>query len=81
MKYIFRFNGPFVVVISYLSEMHTANMRAKILLYTSAFYSIGNISLPLIAWAIIPNDWPITIIEGVYGKFHFPFRLLEKNSY
>ncbi|CAK1543749.1 unnamed protein product [Leptosia nina] len=53
----FLFNGPFAVLISYLAELHRTELRARVILLTSLFYTIANTSLPLLAWAILTQDW------------------------
>ncbi|XP_059054633.1 synaptic vesicle glycoprotein 2A-like [Achroia grisella] len=53
----FFFNGPFAVLISYLAELHRTELRAKVILLTSLFYTIANTALPLLAWAILTKDW------------------------
>ncbi|XP_068623516.1 synaptic vesicle glycoprotein 2A-like [Battus philenor] len=53
----FLFNGPFAVLISYIAELHRTELRARVILLTSLFYTIANTTLPLLAWAILTNDW------------------------
>ncbi|CAF4818262.1 unnamed protein product [Pieris macdunnoughi] len=53
----FLFNGPFAVLISYLAEMHRSELRARVILLTSLFYTIANATLPLLAWATLTQDW------------------------
>ncbi|XP_023944576.1 synaptic vesicle glycoprotein 2B-like [Bicyclus anynana] len=57
----FLFNGPFAVLISYLAEMHRTDLRARVLLLTSLFFTIANTTLPLLAWAIITKDLDFNI--------------------
>ncbi|XP_077287897.1 synaptic vesicle glycoprotein 2A-like [Arctopsyche grandis] len=64
----FIFNGPFAVMMSYISELHASTIRSKVLVYVNSYCAIGNIILPLIAWGIIPNEWSITLF-GSY-KLH-----------
>ncbi|XP_049870515.1 synaptic vesicle glycoprotein 2C-like [Pectinophora gossypiella] len=52
----FLFNGPFAVLISYLAEMHRTELRARVILLTSLFYTIANTTLPLLAWGILTRD-------------------------
>ncbi|KAM3956181.1 synaptic vesicle glycoprotein 2C [Aphomia sociella] len=53
----FLFNGPFAVLISYLAELHRTELRARVILLTSLFYTIANTTLPLLAWAILTQNW------------------------
>ncbi|KAL4711603.1 hypothetical protein ACJJTC_003620 [Scirpophaga incertulas] len=53
----FLFNGPCAVLISYLAEVHRTELRARVLLLTSLFYTVANVTLPLLAWAVLTQDW------------------------
>ncbi|PZC75841.1 hypothetical protein B5X24_HaOG205585 [Helicoverpa armigera] len=55
------FNGPFAVLISYLAELHRTELRARVILLTSLFYTFANTTLPLLAWAILTKDWDFSI--------------------
>ncbi|XP_047025917.1 synaptic vesicle glycoprotein 2A-like [Helicoverpa zea] len=57
----FLFNGPFAVLISYLAELHRTELRARVILLTSLFYTFANTTLPLLAWAILTKDWDFSI--------------------
>ncbi|KAJ0177529.1 hypothetical protein K1T71_006402 [Dendrolimus kikuchii] len=59
----FLFNGPFAVLISYLAEMHRTQLRARVILLSSLFYTFASISLPLLAWAILIHDWEFHLIQ------------------
>ncbi|XP_073952770.1 synaptic vesicle glycoprotein 2C-like isoform X2 [Choristoneura fumiferana] len=61
----FLFNGPFAVLISYIAELHRTELRARVILLTSLFYTIANVTLPLLAWAFLTQDWRFPIA----GKF------------
>ncbi|RVE42011.1 hypothetical protein evm_013339 [Chilo suppressalis] len=60
----FLFNGPFAVLLSYLAEVHRTELRARVILLTSLFYTVANTTLPILAWAILTRDWHFFI----YGK-------------
>ncbi|CAG9580236.1 unnamed protein product [Danaus chrysippus] len=60
----FLFNGPFAVLISYLAELHRADLRARVILLSSFFFTLANTTLPLLAWAIITQDWEFTLFGG-----------------
>ncbi|CAD0244634.1 unnamed protein product [Spodoptera exigua] len=60
----FLFNGPFAVLISYLAELHRTELRARVILLTSLFYTFANTTLPLVAWAILTKDWELTLFGG-----------------
>ncbi|XP_063635472.1 synaptic vesicle glycoprotein 2B-like isoform X1 [Cydia splendana] len=59
----FLFNGPFAVLISYLAEMHRTELRARVILLTSLFYTFANSTLPLLAWGVLTHDWTFQITE------------------
>ncbi|GBP59831.1 Synaptic vesicle glycoprotein 2C [Eumeta japonica] len=61
----FLFNGPFAVLLSYIAELHRTELRARVILYTSLFYTIAHSTLPLLAWAVLTKAWEFKI----YGKF------------
>ncbi|GBP59828.1 Synaptic vesicle glycoprotein 2C [Eumeta japonica] len=61
----FLFNGPYAVLLSYIAELHRTELRARVILYTSLFYTIANSTLPLLAWAVLTKDWHLKI----YGNF------------
>ena len=55
--------------MSYLSEFHGLKYRSRVMMSTGMFFSFANITLPLLAWFIIPKQhWNITFIEGYFGK-------------
>ncbi|KAJ8724671.1 hypothetical protein PYW08_016145 [Mythimna loreyi] len=53
----FLFNGPFAVLVSYIAELHRTELRARVILLTNLFFTFANITLPLLAWAILTKDW------------------------
>ncbi|XP_041988941.1 synaptic vesicle glycoprotein 2A-like isoform X2 [Aricia agestis] len=57
----FIFNGPFAVLISYIAELHRTSLRARVILLTSLFYTIANVTLPLLAWGILVNKWDVPV--------------------
>ncbi|XP_013190386.2 synaptic vesicle glycoprotein 2C-like [Amyelois transitella] len=62
----FLFNGPFAVLISYLAELHRTELRARVILLTSLFYTIANTTLPLLAWAILTKEWHFYIFGNSF---------------
>ncbi|XP_059618169.1 synaptic vesicle glycoprotein 2A-like [Phlebotomus argentipes] len=58
--------GPFAVLMSYVAEMHGAKHRARIVLTVGTFFSIGNIILPCIAWAVLPRSWTVTFVANIF---------------
>ncbi|XP_050678013.1 synaptic vesicle glycoprotein 2A-like isoform X2 [Leptidea sinapis] len=53
----FLFNGSFAVLVSYLAELHRTQLRARVILLTSLFFTIANTTLPLLAWALLTREW------------------------
>lgn len=49
--------GPFAVLMSYISEFHGTNHRSRVMMVIGMFFSLATISLPAIAWFIIPKSW------------------------
>ncbi|XP_038220267.1 synaptic vesicle glycoprotein 2A-like [Zerene cesonia] len=62
----FLFNGPFAVLISYLAELHRTELRARVILLSSLFYTIASTTLPLLAWAILTQDWHFKPFGGSF---------------
>lgn len=57
--------GPFAVLMAYLSEFHSLQHRSRVMMMVGIFYSIANVLLPSLAWAIIPqSDWDFTLFDG-----------------
>lgn len=68
----FRFNGPFAVLISYIAELHRTELRARVILLSSLFYTLASTTLPLLAWALLDDQYTITIYPGYFGNYlHF----------
>ncbi|CAB3235115.1 unnamed protein product [Arctia plantaginis] len=59
----FLFNGPFAVLVSYLAELHRTELRARVILLTSLFFTIANTTLPLLAWAILTKNMDFYIFN------------------
>ncbi|XP_072949773.1 synaptic vesicle glycoprotein 2A-like [Epargyreus clarus] len=62
----FLFNGPFAVLISYLAELHRTELRARVIVLTSLFYTFANITLPMLAWAILTQNWEFALFGNKY---------------
>lgn len=57
--------GPFAVLMAYLSEFHSLQHRSRVMMMVGIFYSIANVLLPSLAWAIIPqSDWDFALFDG-----------------
>ncbi|XP_066590146.1 synaptic vesicle glycoprotein 2B-like isoform X3 [Prorops nasuta] len=57
-------SGPFAALMSYLAEIHDNNHRSRTYMWLGVFFSLGNISLPCIAWLIIPQKWDWSFMNG-----------------
>ncbi|XP_024943449.1 synaptic vesicle glycoprotein 2B isoform X2 [Cephus cinctus] len=57
-------SGPFASLMSYLAEIHGEEHRSRTYMWLGVFFSLGNISVPCIAWLIIPQDWQLNIFDG-----------------
>ncbi|XP_037029687.1 synaptic vesicle glycoprotein 2C [Bradysia coprophila] len=49
--------GPFAVLMSYLSEFHGTDHRSRVMMVIGMFFSLATISLPALAWFVIPKSW------------------------
>ncbi|XP_026824630.1 synaptic vesicle glycoprotein 2C isoform X1 [Ooceraea biroi] len=56
-------SGPYAALMSYLAEIHDEVHRSRSYMWLGVFFSLGNISLPCIAWLIIPKKWDITFLS------------------
>ncbi|XP_071554295.1 synaptic vesicle glycoprotein 2B isoform X2 [Temnothorax nylanderi] len=56
-------SGPYAALMSYLAEIHNEAHRSRSYMWLGVFFSLGNISLPCIAWLIIPQKWYITFLS------------------
>lgn len=55
----FRINGPFVAFTSYLSEFHSSKYRPRMQMILGTIYSSGSIIMPMLAWAVFPQNFDI----------------------
>lgn len=55
--------GPYAALMSYLAEIHDEVNRSRSYMWLGVFFSLGNISLPCIAWLILPQKWDITFLS------------------
>ncbi|XP_047348212.1 synaptic vesicle glycoprotein 2B-like isoform X3 [Vespa velutina] len=58
-------SGPYAALMSYLAEVHDENHRSRTYMWLGVFFSLGNISLPCIAWLIIPQKWNWSLLNGL----------------
>lgn len=49
------------------------------MLFQSAYKSLGQIVLSLITWAVLIQDWRVTIFDGHIGEYCSVFRNIEEN--
>uniref|UniRef100_A0A0C9RFK5 Sv2c_0 protein n=1 Tax=Fopius arisanus TaxID=64838 RepID=A0A0C9RFK5_9HYME len=57
-------SGPYAALMSYLAEVHGEQQRSRIYMWLGVFFSLGHISIPCLAWIIIPQDFRIPIFNG-----------------
>ncbi|XP_076644721.1 synaptic vesicle glycoprotein 2B isoform X2 [Halictus rubicundus] len=55
-------SGPYAALMSYLAEVHNETHRSRTYMWLGVFFSLGNISLPCIAWLIIPQKWNMNLL-------------------
>ncbi|CAH0554073.1 unnamed protein product [Brassicogethes aeneus] len=60
------FNGFFIggcsaVIYAYAGEFHDQNFRPKTIAWMTTFVAFGNMFLPSLAWAILPQQWSYNI--------------------
>lgn len=59
-------SGPYAALMSYLAEVHDETHRSRTYMWLGVFFSLGNISLPCIAWLIIPQKWYVNLLSGTF---------------
>ncbi|XP_071051172.1 synaptic vesicle glycoprotein 2C-like [Onthophagus taurus] len=59
-------NGPFVTLTSVLSEYHSSKYRAQVVLFIGLIYGLANMTMPLLAWLIIPLNWNVKFLNGTF---------------
>lgn len=64
-----RVNGPFAVLMSYLSEFHNTNARPRVMMMVGIYFALATLSLPGLAWAIFPQDWQFYIGSWVVNTW------------
>ncbi len=47
--------------MSYISEFHGTDHRSRVMMIIGMFFSLATISLPAIAWFVIPKAWTLQI--------------------
>ncbi|CAH1105959.1 unnamed protein product [Psylliodes chrysocephalus] len=61
-------NGPFAATTSQITEFHSTKYRGLVSISRGIFFSIGNLIIPLMSWAILPRHWDFKIFN--YFEFH-----------
>ncbi|XP_044727471.1 organic cation/carnitine transporter 7-like [Chrysoperla carnea] len=62
------------IIYAYVSEFHGLNHRPAVLTFTSSFVALASITVPAMAWIILPMDWSFDISS--LGITYRPWRLL-----
>ncbi|KAL5273779.1 hypothetical protein ACFFRR_000498 [Megaselia abdita] len=53
----FIINGPFAILMSFLSEFHNNKMRSRVMMFVGLCFAFATLSLPGLAWSIFPQNW------------------------
>lgn len=71
--FYFSVSGPSATIYAYLGEFHTIKHRSRVIMYASVIFGLTCISLPLMAWLVINQQWQfyIPVIDVVFK----PWRL------
>ncbi|KAI8129156.1 Synaptic vesicle glycoprotein 2A, partial [Lucilia cuprina] len=57
-------NGPGAVLFTYLTELHGPKYRPRVLMALGMVQSLGTLILPMLAWAILSQDWDFVLFES-----------------
>lgn len=60
----FSVNGPFAALTAYLSELHTAKYRARVMFLFGILNCLANIIMPLLAWLVLPINLEIPLFNN-----------------
>ncbi|KAJ9595019.1 hypothetical protein L9F63_013685, partial [Diploptera punctata] len=60
-------SGPFAVLLTYLAEFNSSQHRARIMMIVGIYTSLGIITVPGLAWLLIPQSWSWTL----FGDYKF----------
>ncbi|XP_015840824.1 synaptic vesicle glycoprotein 2B-like isoform X1 [Tribolium castaneum] len=60
----FIINGPFAALTAYLSEFHCSKYRSRVQLVRGMIVSGGSLTLPMLAWAILPQHIDLNIYNN-----------------
>ncbi|XP_022908745.2 synaptic vesicle glycoprotein 2C-like isoform X1 [Onthophagus taurus] len=67
----FIISGPIGTLTSVLSEYHSSQYRAQVVLLIGLVYAAGNMVVPLLAWLIIPLNWNVKFLNGTLKSWNF----------
>ncbi|XP_069675521.1 synaptic vesicle glycoprotein 2A-like isoform X2 [Periplaneta americana] len=56
--------GPFVLMLTYMAEFTSTLHRTRIMMMNAIYNSLGFITVPALAWAIIRQPWSWTLFGG-----------------
>ncbi|KAM8721416.1 hypothetical protein ACLKA7_007311 [Drosophila subpalustris] len=58
----FTMSGPFAVLMTYLTELHSRQYRQRIMMMVGIMFSMATLSLPGLAMGILPQIWDYQIL-------------------
>ncbi|EEZ98360.2 hypothetical protein TcasGA2_TC000817 [Tribolium castaneum] len=65
----FIINGPFAALTAYISEFHCSKYRARMQLVLGTIFSCGSVTLPVLAWAVLPQNYYFSLFNKTL-EFH-----------
>uniref|UniRef100_A0A0A1XT62 Synaptic vesicle glycoprotein 2B n=2 Tax=Zeugodacus cucurbitae TaxID=28588 RepID=A0A0A1XT62_ZEUCU len=54
--------GPFAVLMSYVTELHGKKYRSRMVMLIGLMFSVGNITMPVIALLVLPSHWDFKLL-------------------
>ncbi|PSN56139.1 hypothetical protein C0J52_03326 [Blattella germanica] len=56
--------GPFAILLTFLAEFNGSHHRARIMMMVGIFTALAIVTLPGLAWLILPQPWSWTLFNG-----------------
>ncbi|CAH1161851.1 unnamed protein product [Phyllotreta striolata] len=68
-------NGPFSASTAHIAEFHSTNYRSIVNTTRGIFLSLASLIMPVLAWAILPRTWNISVF-GLFELHSWNFFLI-----
>lgn len=69
------------MLFTYLTELHGPKHRSRVLMVLGMVQSFGTLSLPILAWLILPRDWEFILFNYLNGELTEFTLILAKTEF